>query len=375
MFKSRRSITSPTGHSSSVFNSNIVAMPLQSVNTFGTINITNTYNDQFNQLFTSLNERRQDLQAKVGSLPQGDTSLRNNGVTLAWKYEQAELEMGGKGSADWNESQRQEILDRGKVRGAEGHHINSVKEHTSQQADPDNIKFTKSRQEHLAEHKGDWKNATEGDLIDRNKRLEEINSQRVFKNELTGIGLAAAIGLGIGFTIGAVTTLAKQGISVKNVIEATNVGLKTGVESSMLAVINYGIVRGIGEATTSALTQVAVEKLGFKLTENLLKMCNMAIVGAVSSIVFSTWVFVKMKWKGHATSLALKKAGKTLGYSLSVLFISIVAQGIWGGHAGIIVSLCVGGSMVLFQFIKYQLNIKLLESVRRYTIENLHPMF
>lgn len=375
MIKSRRTITSTFSHSLNHVNTNILAMPLQSLNTFGTINTTNAFNEQFDQIYTSLNEKRQELQARVSALPPGDDSLRNQGVSLAWKYEQAEVQMGGKGSSDWTDVQRQEILDRGRVRGAEGHHINSVGEHASQQANPDNIKFMKNREEHRAAHGGDWKNPTEGDLIDRNSRLEDINNKRVIKNELTGIGLAAAIGLGIGFTIGVVTALAKQGVSIKSVIEAAGVGLRTGIESSVLAVINHGVVRGIGEAASSALAHVATERFGFTMTENLVKICNMAVIGAVSSIVFSTWVFVKLKWKGHTTSLALKQAGKTLGYSLGVLFISIVAQGIWGGHAGLIISLGIGISTVLYQFVKIQLDKQLYEKLRYFTISKLQPQF
>jgi hypothetical protein len=373
MFKSRKTLTSEFNHLPK--NTNMFALPLQSSNTFSTMDKTNAFNEHFDKIFSSLNEKRQELQARVSSLPPGDDSLRNHGVSLAWKYENAEIQMDGKGSADWSDQQRQEILDRGRVRGAEGHHINSVGEHSSQQADPDNIKFMKSKDEHLAEHKGDWKNPTEGDLLDRNSRLEDLNNKRVLKNELMGIGLAVAIGLGVGFTIGVVTTLAKQGVSIKSLMDATGVGLKTGLESSALAAINHGLVRGIGETASTALAQVATERFGFTMTENLVKMCNMAVIGAVTSVVFSTWVFVKLKWKGHTTSSALKQASKTLGYSLGVLFISIVAQGIWGGHAGLIISIGIGLSMILYKYVNIQLDIKLYEKIRHFTILKLRPDF
>ncbi|SDM30211.1 hypothetical protein SAMN05428961_11332 [Paenibacillus sp. OK060] len=47
-------------------------------------------------------------------------------------------------------------------------------------------------------------------MIDRDQRLEQTNHNRVIKNELTGIGLAAAIGLGVGFTLGFVSSLAQN---------------------------------------------------------------------------------------------------------------------------------------------------------------------
>ncbi|PLT33629.1 hypothetical protein [Bacillus sp. V5-8f] len=373
MFTNRRSITKAT-HGSNTFNHNMLGIGLHSSNTFGTIQTTNGYNDQFENIFSDLNARRQLLQDKVSQLPNGNTSLRNDGVGLGWRYEQAEIEMGGKGSTNWSDAQRQEILNNGKVRGAEGHHINSVKNHPDQQANPDNIEFAKDRNEHLQKHGGDFRNPTEGDLIDRNGRLEEVNRQRVIKNELTGIGLAAAIGLGVGFTIGFVTTLAQKGIAIDGVKAAMGVGLRAGLESSMLATINHVIVRGIGETITQSLSQFAIQQYGFTLTENLIKMCNMATIGIVGSIVFSTWLFVKLRWKGHSSRFAFASAVKSLGTSLAILFISIIAQGVWGGYAGLIVSLSIGLSMVIFQYVKHNLNHKLLDNITNYSIEKSRPI-
>lgn len=373
MFTNRQSITKANRHVSNTFNHNMIGIGLHTYNTFGTIQTTNAYNEEFDSIFKDLNERRQLLDDRVGQLPNGDTSLRNDGVGLAWRYEQAEIQMGGKGSTDWSDTQRQEILNSGKVRGAEGHHINSVKDHPTQQANPDNIEFAKDRNEHLQKHGGDFRNPTEGDLIDRNGRLEEVNRQRVIKNELTGIGLAAAIGLGVGFTIGVVTTLAQKGITIEGVKAAMGVGLKVGLESSMLATINHVMVKGIGEAISQSLSQIAINDYGFTLTENLLKMCNMATIGVIGSIVFSTWLFVKLKWQGHDSRFAFAKAVRSLGTSLSILFISILAQGVWGGYAGLIASLSIGLSMVIFQYLKYNTNQKLLNDISNYSIEKSRP--
>jgi hypothetical protein len=373
MFTNRRSIKKANRFASNTFNHSIIGVGIHSFNTFGTIQTTNAYNNQFEKIFNDLNERRQFLQDKSNQLPNGDTSLRNDGVGLAWRYEQAEIEMAGKGSTNWTEAQRQEILNNGKVRGAEGHHINSVKDHPDQQANPDNIEFAKNRNEHLQKHGGDFRNPTEGDLIDRNGRLEEVNRHRVVKNELTGIGLAAAIGLGVGFTIGVITTIAQKGVTLDGIKTAMGVGLKAGLESSFLATINHAIVRGIGETITETLSQVAIHQYGFTLTENLIKMCNMTTIGVVGSIVFSTWLFVKLKWQGHGSRFAFAKAVKSLGTSLTILFVSILAQGVWGGYAGLIVSLSIGLSMVIFQYLKFNINQKLLNEISNYSIEKSRP--
>ena len=117
---------------------------------------------------------------------------------MAWKYEKADVEMGGNGTANWNESQKQEILERGSVRGAEGHHQRNVAAHPEDQADPDNIKFYKSRKEHLEEgHHGDFHNESDAPPIDKEAKLEHTNRTRVIRNELKGAGIAAVIGLSL----------------------------------------------------------------------------------------------------------------------------------------------------------------------------------
>lgn len=373
MFASRRTMDNRRQPSSNLAFTSVFSAPLQGTNLIGTMNTTHAFNEEFSQIFSTLNERRQGLQSQVNALPVGDHSLRNQGVQLAWRYEKSEITMGGKGSANWTDEELQEILNTRRVRGAEGHHINSVSEHPLDQANPDNIKFVKSRAEHLDEHGGNWQNSTEGDYIDRNVRLEEVNRNRVLKNELTGIGLAAAIGMGVGLTIGVVTTLAKQGVSAQALVQGVEVGMKTGIESSALAVVNHLVVRGIQEVATTALVQSGVEKFGFVLTENLIKVCNMAVIGTVSSIVFSTWVFIKLKWRGERTQKALQQSGKTLGISLGMLFISLISQSIWGGHAGIIVSISVGFAIIIYQFIKMKINVFFQEKLNHYTIHLLKP--
>ena len=366
----RRSITA---QSPDTFNHNIIASGFHSNQSFGTIQTANHYKNQFETVFTELNQQRETLQTKVSTLPAGDASYRNNGVGLAWKYERIEIEMGGSGSGQWTDVQHREILDSGKVRGAEGHHINSVKAHPEQQANPDNIEFVRNRDEHRQRHGGDFKQPTEGDLIDRNKRLEDVNNERVFKNELTGIGLAAAIGLGIGFSIGVATTLAQQGISVDSLKMAAGIGIKAGAEASFLATTGHIIVSKVGEKISNTVSQILIKRFGMQASENIFRMCQMGAVGVISSIVFSAWLFVKLKFQGYDTRSALIKASRSLGYSLGVLFISIVSQGLWGGHAGIIVSISIGLIMVIYQFIKHQVSKKVIESIQLFSIEKMRP--
>ena len=114
-----------------------------------------------------------------------------------------------------DDAQCQEIKETGKVRGAEGHHQKNVADHPEDQGDPDNIKFYKSRKEHLEKgHNGDFHNSSDAPKIDKDKMLKKTNSKRVFRNEIKGIGIAAAIGIGVGFTIGFAVSLAQTGVTL-----------------------------------------------------------------------------------------------------------------------------------------------------------------
>jgi hypothetical protein len=357
---------------------------IQSANTFGTINTTNSFNNQFDGIYKDLNKLRQEYQQQVNELlASGNTpkdTLRDKGVELAWKYENGELKMGGDGTRDWTQEQRQEIFERGKVRSFEGHHINSVADNPSQQANPDNVEFLEEDRksdgvrEHFEKHGRNWKNQTEGDLIDRNDRLDKANDKRVFKNELAGIGAAVAIGLGIGFTLGFVVTLAQSGISTEGLKNAAIIGAKSGVEGAILGVANHLVVRGIGEMATNALKGVA-GNLGLTITENITKMCNMAALGGLTIVVFSVYQFVKLKLAGYSTKDCLLRVGKSAAFSASVLLISIAAQGLWGGHAGIVVSTSIGVIVVTYKLVENQHSKIIGEKIRLYMIKKCEPTF
>lgn len=335
---------------------------------------TSGYNTQLQNFLTDLNAKRAADITNL-DLSKANMAARNRGVQRAWEYERADIEMGGKGSGNWDEAQRAEIRDTGKVRGAEGHHQKNVADHPEQQADPDNIKFYKDRQQHLDEgHGGNWQNESDADLIDKNKMLEKTNSKRVFKNELKGLGMAVAIGLGVGVTIGFVTTLAQNGITPDSLKLAATEGLKSGVESGVLSAVGYGIGRTIGEMATKALTGV-IENFGIEITENISKMVNMGSVGALTIAVFSVYQFIKLKHQGYATREALIQVGKQALFSLSLLAVSIAAQGIWGGAAGIIVSVSIGIIMISYSVIDTVHQRHFSEKIRVYTIEKCYPQF
>ena len=357
----------------SLYAGGVSAVPISSVS-FTTMTTTNGYNAQLNDYLTKLNSlRASDAQRYDLSSP--NQAARNMGVKRAWMYEKADIEMGGNGSANWNADEKAQILEHDSVRGAEGHHQQNVADHPEQQANPDNIKFYKDREEHLQKgHNGDWGNESNEPMTDKNKMLEKTNSKRVFKNELKGLGLAVAIGAGVGLTIGFITTLAQSGITPDTLKLAAVEGVKSGLESGVMSAVGYGIGRTIGEVATQAVSGV-LENIGVTITENISKMVNMGVVGALTIAVFSTYQFVKLKIKGVATKEALIQTGKQALFSLSLLAVSIAAQAIWGGAAGIIVSVSIGIIMITYSVADAIHQRHFAEKIKIYTIEKCYPSF
>lgn len=347
----------------------VSAVPISGVS-FTTMSTTNEYNAQLNEYLIKLNTlRARDAQRYNLSSP--NQAARNMGVKRAWMYEKADIEMGGSGSANWSAEEKAQILKHDSVRGAEGHHQQNVSDHPEQQANPDNIKFYKTKDEHLQDgHDGNWDNESNKPLTDKNKMLEKSNSKRVFKNELKGLGLAVAIGSAVGLTIGFITTLAQSGITPDTLKLATIEGLKSGAESGMLSAVGYGI----GEVTSQAISGV-LKNTGITIAENISKMVNMVVVGALTIVVFSTYQFIKLKLKGVATREALIQTGKQALFSLSLLAVSIAVQGIWGGAAVIIVSVSIGFIMITYSIVDAVHQRHFAEKIRIYTIGKCYPSF
>ena len=77
---------------------------------------------------------------------------------------------GGKDRARFQKMDKERIkgLKRNrKVKGYEGHHINSVKGHPEDAGDSSNIEFVKKGGEHLSRHNGNYRNPSSGKKINR----------------------------------------------------------------------------------------------------------------------------------------------------------------------------------------------------------------
>lgn len=338
-----------------------------------TATISNGYNAELNTYLSRLNELRIiDLQQLDLSSP--NRVARSTGVKRAWMYEKADIEMGGKGSANWSASEQTQIKENGTVYGAEGHHQQNVADHPDQQANPDNIKFYKTKQQHLIEgHGGRWDNESNKPKIDKNKMLKKTNTKRLAKNELHGLGLAMAIGAGVGLTIGFITTLAQSGVTPDSLKFAAIEGVKSSIESGMLSAVSYTAGRTVGEVATQAIAGT-LQNAGLNITENILKMVNMGVVGTLTITIFAVYQFAKLKRSGVTSREALMRVGKQALFSLSLLAVSIAAQGVWGGPAGIIVSVSIGIILISYSTISSMHQRNSSELVRVYTIEKYRPL-
>lgn len=85
---------------------------------------------------------------------------RRKAVAEAWKNEKS-LVLDGRGTRDWSQKEQGEIIAKGKAKGYQGHHMKSVDGHNSKAGDSSNIQFL-TRSEHLAAHKGNYHNNTNG---------------------------------------------------------------------------------------------------------------------------------------------------------------------------------------------------------------------
>lgn len=221
---------------------------------------TNEFNKECDAFRETLGAKSAENQAalneKLHANP-GFVGDRSKGVSLAYEYEVADVKMGGKGSVNWSQSERSELLETGKVRGAEGHHINNVAAHPEIQTNPDNITFYKDRKSHLQQgHGGDFHNDSSGTLIDKDKMLKRTNDQRVLKNEMKGLGIAAITGAITGVAQSVHNTCKEEGTSFKSVIKGVKESAKPIVTSTAITSCTYIATRMVSHTFDYLLKKI-----------------------------------------------------------------------------------------------------------------------
>lgn len=188
---------------------------------------------------------------------------------------------------------------------------------------------------------------------------ERVRTTRL-RNEFKGLGLAAAIGLGMGFTLSFVSGLAEVGLDSEKIGNLAFDSLIAGTESSIMATATYAVGRGM---------TYCMETAGVDILSVSGYMVNFAAVGVLSVSIACVYQFAKLRDQGVSTKEAMDLTGRTALSSLSLLAVSMVAQGIWGGPAGLIVSTGVGLAFLVVDVGKTIHDQRLEAHIREYSIE------
>lgn len=360
-----------------IVNPMLMAVPMQSSNAFSVMQVTNNYNFEFNEKFTSIvNEveiTQKNLNAKLAVNPNFTSQYyRQKGVNLAWKYERLSIEMEGCGSVNWTKEQQIEILEKGKVRDYVGHHQKNVAHHPQHQSNPHNIRILPEKDHCKIGHNNDFRKPTEGPFIDKNKMVRGNNKKRVINNELKGVGLAALIGFATGASIGFIVTLAQNGLSPETFKLAAIEGGKVGLEGMAFGVIGHIASRTIGELAINAMTGL-LANVGVELTEKLAKAFNMGIVGSVIIVTSSIYQFVRLKRSGYSTDECLMRVGKQALMSVGSLAVTVIVQATLGTGPAILAGVSIAAITLSYSMYQIYHNKVLAEKIQGYIIEKSFP--
>ena len=101
---------------------------------------------------------------------------RQNAVRKAWKEEQARV-TDGQGTRKWSKEEQQELIERGSVRGYEGHHMKSVSLYPQYAGDSHNIQFLSEEEHLLGAHGGNYHNLTNGYYDPETQSMNEFGDE------------------------------------------------------------------------------------------------------------------------------------------------------------------------------------------------------
>lgn len=350
-----------------------VSMPIQHQNVVLATETTNNYNEQLINHLTKFNDLRTTYNQELSQFLDGNgirnaNTYRQRGVSMAWKYEKADIEMGGRGSENWDKQEQQQILDKGRVQGAEGHHQQNVADHPTEQSNPDNIKFFRTREQHLEEgHGGDFHNESDAPMSDKDQMLKDTNTRRVIGNELKGTGIAAAIAFVAAFSISFIVAAAQDGITP----EAFKNASINGGNGAIIGAAGFAVGRIVANHITPAIVH-ALEKVGINVTENLSNACTMGITGIAIVAVVSIVQFIHLKRKGYTTKKALLQVAKSASLSLLTIFATSLICAKFGSMVASYVGIAISVGFIIYSIYKYYRNKKISIKINDLTIDSLY---
>lgn len=262
------------------------------------------------------------------------------------------------------------------------HHRTSISSDASVQNNinnQDTVNTSQHKEKHRNPETGkiDYKRKLNEEPLDRIGELKEINKKRVFNKTLSGIGLAAAIGLGTGFAIGFTVNLAQNGLNPESLRNAFIAGARQGSASALMAagsaVIGITVGAHVGGAIASQIIMHMGSNLAQNTVENIQLMCNSGVVGLLTIFIFSVYEFSKLKLQGYSTKESLLRTAKSAALSLSILVISTAAIGLWGELAGIAISIVSTVIMTGYSVYKTHHDKHELRKITFYSVELCRP--
>lgn len=339
-----------------------VQAQLSFTHTANSQSFVNTYNTGISRLLR-LTDKAKILTQKRLSADPSYTLGRGIGVKLAWEYEKLDFQLGGRGSEKWMQPHKDELISKGRISGAEGHHAQNVADHPTKQSNPNNIKFYKNRESHLNQgHGGNFHNESDMPMIDRPKMVKNTRNKSIVKNELRGVGIAAIIGFGTTATMSYIIELSKNGVSYETFKEATTTATINGMVGAGLGVGTYLIHRGIGLAT-----DYAVKKFGVQLSEQALKGVKGGVAGGLLIASTSVYEYWKLRKGGYCIQDSLIETGKQSAIPTVTLALSLYGGPV-GKTIGIVTTL---GYMVYSVYYEF-MNQKLADELVKLQLELLY---
>jgi len=240
-----------------------------------------------------LSNIREEQRKAEEKIPFGNPgSQRGTGVRLAKELEAFEIQIGGKGTGNYTKEELKQWKSpirnpSGEIRSVEaseghlgerkvleGHHQKNVNHHPEHQANPDNVKFYNPK-EHLKQHDGNFRNKTDGEMVDRDRR---INNQHKINN-VKKTGAAALKSVITSLLLELLKEIMKKLVSW---FQSADKKLESFLDSMKLAIKSF------------------VSKLKTHLT-NAGDIAVTAIVTAIYGPIIGTvkriWIMLKQGWK------------------------------------------------------------------------------
>lgn len=101
---------------------------------------------------------------------------RQRAVRKAWKEERERVSK-GYGTRKWTVDEQKEILQRGAVRGYQGHHMKSVSRHPEHAGNPQNIQFLNQKEHLYGAHGGSYHNSTDGYYDSETRTMKKFGNR------------------------------------------------------------------------------------------------------------------------------------------------------------------------------------------------------